>query len=954
MSDMTRYTVVNVDEDSSSVLRRHELGLADQVRLLDLSNDSIFVRDLSDRIVYWNHGAERLYGWRRQEVIGKVTHDLLQTVFPEPLGQIRMKLERDHQWSGELGHTCRDGTHVTVDSRWVMDLDAAGRPAAILETNNNITEHKRVEQALGRAVKFNEAIMLNMGEGLYTVDTQGLVNFMNPAAERLFGWTLDELRGRKMHDVIHYKHRDGTPFPAEDCAGLIVLREGKELTDHEDVFIRKDGRFFDVSYSSSPLREGDEIIGLVVVFRDVTERKQAEAALRESEARYRETFDNAAVGIAHVGLDGSWMRFNEAVCRITGYTQEELQTKTFADVTHPDDIEPDWAHARRLLAGEIATYSMEKRYIRKDGGLAWINLTVSLQRDATGSPSNFISIIEDVTTRKRVEEALRENETRFRTLADNMSQLAWMADATGWLFWYNRRWYEYSGTTFEDMQGWGWEKIHHPEHVARVVERWRRAHATGEPWEDTFPLRDKNGTYRWFLSRAMPIRDAEGTVTRWFGTNTEITELREIQTALRQSEERLRSFSSQLEQLVEERTRELVQSQDRLRLLATELNLAEQRERKRLAAELHDYLAQLLVLGCLKLGQVRRAGLPSKAEDMVKETEEVLTQALGYSRTLMAELSPSVVQEHGLAAGLKWLGEQMQRQGLMVRVEVGDASSLALTNDCAFLLFQSVRELLMNVLKHAGCQKVVVRLQEGERRLCIEVRDDGVGFDLAAAAAAAAGSSTTALSSKFGLFSIHERMTALGGWFDMQSAPGEGTTATLVLPLDGTREPSSELKVLSAELSDQVRYSEPRTQNSKLHQQHAKIRVLLVDDHAMVRQGLRSVLDSYADIEVVGEARDGEEAVTATEALHPAVVLMDVNMPRMNGIEGTAHIKVRHPEVIVIGLSVNAGRENEVAMKQAGAAMLLTKEAAVDELYRAILTVLRDPPNTGQRLGEPL
>jgi DNA-binding NarL/FixJ family response regulator len=141
-------------------------------------------------------------------------------------------------------------------------------------------------------------------------------------------------------------------------------------------------------------------------------------------------------------------------------------------------------------------------------------------------------------------------------------------------------------------------------------------------------------------------------------------------------------------------------------------------------------------------------------------------------------------------------------------------------------------------------------------------------------------------------------------------------------------------------LSDQVRNSEPRTQNSTPHQQPAKIRVLLVDDHAMVRQGLKTVLDSYADIEVVGEAWDGEEAVKAVERLHPAVVLMDINMPKMNGIEATAHIKARHPEIIVIGLSVQAGGANEEAMKKAGAAMLLTKEAAVDELYQAIREAL--------------
>jgi PAS domain S-box-containing protein len=162
----------------------------------------------------------------------------------------------------------------------------------------------------------------------------------------------------------------------------------------------------------------------------------------------------------------------------------------------------------------------------------------------------------------RAEAATRERE--FRTLANSISQLAWMADEQGYIFWYNDRWYDYTGTTLEEMKGWGWQKVHHPDEVARVVERIKVAFATGEPCEDTFPLRSKTGEYRWFLSRALPIFDADGKVSRWFGTNTDITEQRELEQALRASRD-------ELEQKVTRRTAELSRINEILRSILSNM-----------------------------------------------------------------------------------------------------------------------------------------------------------------------------------------------------------------------------------------------------------------------------------------------------------------------------------------------------------------------------------------------
>ena len=165
----------------------------------------------------------------------------------------------------------------------------------------------------------------------------------------------------------------------------------------EDRFERQDGTVRWIRWSSPPWRDkGGGVGGIIIFAEDITAGRLADQALRESEAQHRATFDNAAVGIAHVGLDGRWLRCNEALCALTGYAREELLGRTFADITYPEDLEPDWAAVRRLLAGEFETFSMEKRYIRKDGSLIWVQLTVSLLRDAHGCPQHFISIVQDI------------------------------------------------------------------------------------------------------------------------------------------------------------------------------------------------------------------------------------------------------------------------------------------------------------------------------------------------------------------------------------------------------------------------------------------------------------------------------------------------------------------------------------------------------------------------------
>lgn len=262
--------------------KQRDAELAKQAKLLDLSFNAVILRDGEDRITYWNKGAEELYGWTQDEVLGRVTHTLFQTEFPEPLDSISGLLRREGRWQGELIHTRKNGAKLTVLSRWALTCDEETNVESIMEANIDISQAKEAEQANSLLA----AIVGSSDDAIVSKRLDGTINSWNKAAERMFGYTAEEAVGQHITLIIPPDRRD------EETQILQRLRRGERIDHFETLRRRKDGTLLDISLTISPVKDGSgKTIGASKVARDVTERKRTERALRESEVQLRTLAD---------------------------------------------------------------------------------------------------------------------------------------------------------------------------------------------------------------------------------------------------------------------------------------------------------------------------------------------------------------------------------------------------------------------------------------------------------------------------------------------------------------------------------------------------------------------------------------------------------------------------------------------------------------------------------------
>ncbi len=784
-------TTVHVLRGTQRKLEREADELDKQRRWFQVTfssiGDGVITTDTDGRVTFINPAAEAMTGWKQSDAAGKpveTVFNIISAVTRLPAANPVREVLQTGKVVQLANHTTligKTGREIAIEDSAAPIRDGSGRGLGAVMVFHNVTERRKALDALHHSENRKSAILQASLDAIVTMDHEGRVVDFNRAAERIFGYRNDQAIGEELATLIiperyRERHRQG-------MARYLTTGESRVFNQRLELSaLRSDGHEFPAELSISTI-PGDTPPMFSATLRDITERKKAEQALRESEERFRAAFDQAAVGIAISNIDGRLIEMNAKAVELFGYSTAELQRRTFFDVTHPDDIAPTREQVRRLLAGETRFYVLEKRYLRKDRSIVWSMTTVTLLKSAEGTPNKMIGILEDITARKKAEEALRASETfnrmiiessrdciktlaidgvllwmseagrkvmgvsdlnaivgksyidfwqgddraaaraavetaarggtgnlvahfavagksswwdvvvtpirdasgrvekllavsrniterkevadalreneavlrvvtnesqvglvmvdserrylfanatyakvlglgsapivgkrvsdvvpglydqisphldrafagervaseqrmpaadgsaeqvyeviyeprktgsadayvvvvlvditrrkqaeealrrreeELRAMADSIPQLAWMAHPDGHIFWYNRRWFEYTGTTLEQMQGWGWQSVHDPAILPSVIERWSASIASGNPFDMEFPLRGADGIFRWFLTRVNPLRDEEGQVVRWFGTNTNVDDVRRAREALQE------------------------------------------------------------------------------------------------------------------------------------------------------------------------------------------------------------------------------------------------------------------------------------------------------------------------------------------------------------------------------------------------------------------------------------
>ncbi len=635
-----------------------------------------------------------------------------------------------------------------------------------------------------------------------------------------------------------------------------------------------------------PYHAADKRIdGVLITFEDITERKQVKEELKRNEERYRTLFELGPIAIFSCDHDGVIQDYNSRAAELWGRKPKRGDADERYCGSHklyyPDGRLLSHAESPivEVLRAGITVQGVEVFIERTDGSRIPVIVNFAPLKDEHGEIVGAITSFMDIAERKQMEETLRESEEKFRHLANLMSQFAWMTDVEGNIFWYNERWFEYTGTTLEEMRGWGWQTVLHPDEIERVVEKFRRHIASGEVWEDTFPLRSKTGEYRWFLSRALPIRDEHGDIVRWFGTNTDIEDVRRAEEKLKKADRHKDEF------------------------LAT------------LAHELRNPLAPIRS----GIEILRRADCD---EEKIEQTLDIIERQTNHIVRLVDDLLDiSRITEGKITLKkerieLKTAIEMALETSREMIESSGHQLTISLPEEFIYLDADLTRiaQIFLNLLNNAAKYtqpggKIWLTAEKESNEVVVSICDTGIGiapemlsgiFEMFSQIENTFSQTRSGLG--IGLNVVKKLIKMHGGTIQAFSkGANKGSEFVLRLPLAAEQSAAAESAGQHSATNETVQPENLEIPENGAVSRSKSKRILVVDDNADAAEMLEILLSG--DGHKVRTASDGKTGIETLKTFQPDVCLLDIGLPDMNGYELARILREIMPEVTLIALT---------------------------------------------------
>jgi PAS domain S-box-containing protein len=618
-----------------------------------------------------------------------------------------------------------------------------------------------------------------ISHGIQEVDIDGRIIFANKSLHRIYGYNNGELLGRQIFELAaseedRRKLRDY----------MAALHDGQILpVPYECKSLTKDGQVIDVTVHWNYKRNrAGKVTGLILIVTDITEHKKAEESLRENEEKFRRVFDQSPIGAAIVGLDYRYLRVNSQFCTITGYSEEELLSKTVVDITHPDDAERDVTQTSLLAQGKAEQFLTDKRYVHKNGRIVWARVHTRVVRDGAGGPLYFLPLIEDITDRKRAEDELLFKNALLEAESETSNEGILVVSEDGRIVSYNKRFMRMWHAPQSLMNAGNDQKLleYVVEQLAEPDKFLDKIHYLYEHRnaKSTDHVRFKDG--RIFERHSASLVGSNGL---YYGR---IWYFRDV-TAQKRAEQKILKLNEELEQRVAERTarlarehRRLIQEIEDRKSLEKEILTISEREKRSFGQELHDSVGQQLT-GVAFMTRALAQDIAEKMPQEAASADEIaryVNKALEKTRSLARGLHPVDLTAGSLASALQDLAAGME-QLFDVRCICRFDSDIRINdNSVAVHVYRIVQEAVTNAVKHGKAENIFIRLAAFGDKSVLTVQNDGEDFP-----------EVMTRSTGMGLQIMGHRVEMIDGSLDIRRGDNGGTIVTCVLPNKADTEP---------------------------------------------------------------------------------------------------------------------------------------------------------------------